>query len=76
MAARMYEVSSRNLAFFETLMDTEPARYLNKGDKVKLLQEMDYYGGRHGDKRYYKVQTPWYEVGYILSEGLKEVNGI
>lgn len=70
---KTYEVTTKKLALFETLMDTEPTRYLDKGDKVRLIQEMKYYGGKHGDKQYYKVQTPWYEVGYILAEGITEV---
>lgn len=73
MAKTILKVATRNLAFFETLCDTEPKRYLNKGEKVELIGTTKIYGGLYGDKEYFKVNSPSYGVGYMLSEGLEEV---
>lgn len=74
MARTILKVKSRNLAFFETLCDIEPIRYLKAGEKVELISSTAVYGGVHGDKEYLKVSSPSYGVGYMLSDGLEEVN--
>lgn len=71
MAATTMKVASKKLALFETLMDIEPMRYLDKGEKVSLIAAMPYYGGKHKDKQYYKVRTNLFEIGYVLAEGLE-----
>lgn len=73
MAKTILKVASRNLAFFETLCDIEPKRYLTEGEKVELIAMTTIYGGLHGDKEYLKVNSPTYGIGYMLSEGLEEV---
>lgn len=73
MSKPVLQVASRNLAFFETLCDIEPKRYLNRGEKVELIATTTIYGGLHGDKEYFKVNSPTYGIGYMLSEGLEEV---
>lgn len=71
MAAIQKKVASKKLALFETLMDIEPVRYLDKGEKVSLIAETPYYGGKHKDKQYAKVRTNLFEIGYVLLEGLE-----
>ena len=73
MSKTILKVKSRNLAFFETLCDIEPQRYLKYGEKVELISTTTVYGGLHGDKEYFKVSSPEYGVGYMLSKGLEEV---
>lgn len=73
MSKTILQVKSRNLAFFETLCDIEPQRYLKHGERVELVSITTIYGGLHGDKEYFKVSSPDYGVGYMLSEGLEEV---
>lgn len=67
------EVASKKLAIFESLMDIEPIRYLDKGEKVSLVTDKEYYGGKHKDKPYYKVRSNLFEIGYVLAEGLSEI---
>lgn len=72
MSKTILEVTSKNLAFFETLCDIEPKRYLKFGETVELLGTTTIYGGLHGDKEYLKVNSPYWGVGYMLAEGLKQ----
>lgn len=69
------KVATRKLAFWESLIDVsdEPTRYLNSGDTVTIVGEATVYGGKFGDKEYYKVQHNLYGVGYMRKEGLEEV---
>lgn len=76
MAGTILKVKSRNLAFFETLCDIEPQRYLKAGEKVELISTTTVYGGIHGDKEYFKVSSPDYGVGYMLSDGLEVANNV
>lgn len=62
---------SKQLAFWESLFDTEPKAYLNSGDKVQLVTDQIYYGGDHGDKEYYKVNHNTFGVGYMLKEAFE-----
>lgn len=75
MAKRVLVVSkdqTRQLAFWETLIDYYPKAYVNPGEKVELISDRIYYGGGYGDKAYYKVSHPVNGVGYMLKDGLEE----
>ena len=65
---------SKQLAFWETLIDIDdgPAKYLNAGDEVTIIEDHVYYGGLHGDKEYAKVQHSVEGTGYMLAEGLED----
>lgn len=63
---------TKQLAFWETLIDYYPKAYMNPGEKVELVTDRVYYGGGYGDKEYYKVQHGTYGVGYMLKSGLSE----
>lgn len=78
MAKVVKKVLTRNLAFWENLVDTiedEPTRYLKQGDTVSVYTERTVYGGRFGDREYYKVYHPTYGSGYVLREGVGSVAG-
>lgn len=70
---RTLKVAARNLAFWESLCDIDPVRYLKRNDTVSVINESTVYGGEQGDREYYKVKHPLYGVGYMLKEGLEEV---
>lgn len=69
------KVNVRNLAFWETLIDAdadiEPAKYLKFGEQIVILGSAITFGGLFGDKEYFKVNHPYYGVGYVRTEGLK-----
>ena len=73
MAKRVKVVLSHNLAFWENLIDTvedEPKRYLKRGEKVVIINPTPVYGGRYGDREYYRVNHPVHGAGYILTKGV------
>lgn len=71
---RKVTIKARQLAFWETLMDVEPIRYLNRGDCVEIVGSVTMYGGTFADKEYYKVRHQFYGVGYMLKAGLDDTN--
>jgi len=78
MAKVVKKVLSRDLAFWENLVDTiddEPTRYLHKGDTLAIYTENPVYGGRFGDRAYYRVSHSVYGSGYVLREGVGSVAG-
>lgn len=70
------KVSTKNLAFWESLVDCgdEPTRYLKYGEVVTILGTVTAFGGIQGDKEYCKVEHPVYGLGYMRKEGLEAVN--
>lgn len=66
-------VAAKKLAFWESLIDIcdEPARYLKEGETVTVLGDSVIYGGRFGDREYFKVNHHVYGMGYMLKEGLE-----
>lgn len=70
-------VAANKLAFWESLIDIcdEPIRYLKYGDSVTVIGE-PVYGGRFGDKRYFKVNHHVYGMGYMLEEGLEVATNV
>lgn len=78
MARAVKKVLTRDLAFLENLVDTiddEPTRYLHRGDSVTVYADRVVYGGRYGDRAYYRVLHPAYGSGYVLREGVGSVAG-
>lgn len=76
---QVYQVNqnSKNLGFFSSLEDVitgEPKYYLKSRERVeRIAVDTPIYGGLYGDKEYFKVTSPKYGIGYMLSEGLSEV---
>lgn len=72
MAKTKAKVATKNLAFWESLIDVcgEPKRYLKRNETVFVTGTSVVYGGVQGDKEYYKVQHPIYGLGYVRREGL------
>lgn len=68
------KIVAKELAFWETLFDIEPACYLKRNDTVQIIGSFSVYGGIHGDKEYYKVRHQSRGIGYMLKEGLEEVH--
>lgn len=66
-------VAAKKLAFWESLIDIcdEPVRYLKEGETVTVLGDSVIYGGRFGDREYFKVSHHVYGMGYMLKEGLE-----
>ena len=69
------KVSTGKLAFWENLFDVEeedaPKRYLDRGEQVTVIGTATVYGGRFGDKEYFKVNHHIYGLGYMRKEGLE-----
>lgn len=78
MAKTVKKVLSRDLAFWENLVDTiddEPTRYLHRGDTLTIYTDKVVYGGRFGDRAYYRVIHSVHGSGYVLREGVGFVAG-
>lgn len=78
MARMVKKVISRDLGFWENLVDIiedEPKRYLHKGDTVVVYADKVVWGGRYGDRAYYRVMHNTYGSGYVLREGVGSVAG-
>lgn len=62
---------NKNLAFWTEitcpLTDTV-AKYLEKGEKVSLIDEQFFYRSPWSDKPYYHVKHNIYGEGYVLAE--------
>ena len=73
MVKNKARVAAKKLAFWESLIDIcdEPARYLKEGDTVTVFGDSVIYGGRYGDKEYFKANHHVYGMGYMLKEGLE-----
>lgn len=71
MPNRKATIKQKNLAFWESLCDEEPKRYLNAGEQIEVTGSATLFGGIHGDKEYYKVKHHVYGLGYMLKKGFE-----
>lgn len=75
---QLYQVgrNSKTLGFFSKLEDTicgEPKYFLKTKERVERIEISQIFGGIYRDKEYFKVTSPKYGIGYMLSDGLEEV---